>query len=200
MNILRTNKCSLALVLLLMTVFGLAHISLARDTNGLPAGSSIEVLQNNGQVGLGRIRAEQVGSKATLKLRKGVIPDVNPTAIVYAAYTSYTNENDSNTYWAWVYPDEAYLFVTFRVTSNTKVKVNWEIEGPDGVYNFQETIEDSEESGGLLNPDYWYFAWWKPVNSLSEGIYDYLATVKPFPSGRRGKDSCQFEVIEVVED
>ncbi|MBE7444950.1 MAG: hypothetical protein HS132_06785 [Planctomycetia bacterium] len=198
MNVLRANKCLLAFVFLLMTVFGLAHVSLARDINGLPKGSSIEVLQNNGQVGLGRIRADQVGSKATLKsfkLRKGVIPNVNPTAIVYAAYTSYTNENDSNTYWAWVYPDEAYLFVAFRVTNKTKVKVNWEIEGPDGVSDYQEEIEDSEESGGLLNPDYWYFAWWKPVDSLSVGIYDYLATVKPFPIGRRGKDSCQFEVV-----
>ena len=181
-----------------MAVFAFTHISLAKDTNGLPKSSSVEILQNTGQFGLGRISAEKLGSKATsksFKSKKGVIPNVNPTAIVYAAYTSYTDEYDNDTCWAWVYPDEAYLFVAFRVTSNTKVKVNWEIEGPDGEYEYEEEIEDSAEAGGLLNPDYWYFAWWKPEDSLEEGLYDYLATVKPYPKGKRGKDLCQFEVV-----
>ncbi|MBE7444941.1 MAG: hypothetical protein HS132_06735 [Planctomycetia bacterium] len=96
-----------------------------------------------------------------------------------------------------MYPDEAYLFVAFRVTNKTKVKVNWEIEGPDGVSDYQEEIEDSEESGGLLNPDYWYFAWWKPVDSLSVGIYDYLATVKPFRLGEEEKILVNLKLLEI---
>lgn len=199
MNFLRVNKGLLAFVISVMTVFALAHISHAKGTNGFPKNSSVEILQNNGQFGLGRIRAEHVGSKAISKVfksKKGADHNGNPAAIVYAAYTSDTNESEyvSDTYWAWVPSDSAYLFVAFRVTNNTKVKVSWEIEGPDGEYEYEEIIEDTEEDDGLLNPDYWYFAWWKPEDSLSEGIYNYLAAVKPFPKGKRGKDSCQFEV------
>ncbi|MCF6155174.1 MAG: hypothetical protein E3K36_07960 [Candidatus Brocadia sp.] len=199
MNFLRVNKGLLAFVISVMTVFALAHISHAKGTNNLPKNSSVEILQNNGQFGLGRIRAEQMGSKAISKVfksKKGAGHNGNPAAIVYAAYTSDTNESEyvSDTYWAWVPSDSTYLFVAFRVTNNTKVKVSWEIEGPDGEYEYEEVIEDLEEDDGLLNPDYWYFAWWKPEDSLSEGLYDYLAAVKPFPKGKRAKDSCQFEV------
>ncbi len=198
MNFLKIIKGLFVVVIPFTVIFALTHVSFAKDTRDLPRNSSVEVVQNNGQFGLGRIRGEQMGSKSLSKVfksKKGVIPNVNPTAIVYAAYTSYTDKHENDTYWAWVYPDEAYLFVAFRVTNKTKVKVNWEIEGPDGEYEYQEEIEDLQEPGGLLNPDYWYFAWWKPEDSLSEGIYDYLATVKPFPSGKRGKDFGQFEVV-----
>lgn len=198
MKFFKRNRSLFVLMISFITVFAMTDISHARDSRGLSKDSSVEILQNTGEFGLGRISVEKLGSRAiskSSKLKKGVIPDVNPTAIVYAAYSSYTDEFDNNTYWAWVNQDSAYLFVAFRVTGKTKVKVNWEIEGPDGEYEYDEVIEDSEEAGGLLNPDYWYFAWWKPEDSLNEGLYDYLATVKPFPAGKRGKDSCQFEVV-----
>lgn len=200
MKFLRLYNRLTAIAVLFLMVFASVSVSVsfAKDFNSLPKGSSIEILENNGKFGLGRINAERLGSKTTsqsFKSKKTVISEVNPAAIVYAAYTSYTDEYDNDTCWAWVYPNEAYLFVAFRVTSKTKVKVNWEIEGPDGEDEYSKIVEDSEETDGLLNPDYWYFAWWNPEDSLEEGLYDYLAAVRPYPIGKRDKDSCQFEVI-----
>lgn len=205
MKFLRMNKVFFALVISITAALVSVHVCHAQGSKGLPKNSSVEILEDNGQFGLGRIRAEKMGNNATSKVfksTKGVVPDVNPTVIVYAAYTSDTDGSDrggsnylSDTYDAWVPSDSAYFFVAFRVTGKTKVKVSWEIEGPDGENEFEEEIEDSEETGGLLNPDYWYFAWWSPEDALAEGLYDYLATVKPFPKGKRGKGSCQFEVV-----
>ncbi len=198
MKFFKLYNCLTVISIIVAMVFALAPISFANDYHRLPKGLSVETLENSGKFGLGRVSAENLGSKTTANLfksKKKIIAEINPVAIVYAAYTSYTDEYENDTCWAWVYPHDAYLFVTFRVTSKTKVKVNWEIEGTDGGDEYSQVIEDPEETDGLLNPDYWYFAWWNPEDSLEEGLYNYLAVVKPYPQGKKGKDSCQFEVI-----
>lgn len=159
---------------------------------------SAEAVYEDEEFGLSRVSIPNLNLKAISNLE--ITEDVpkNPKVLVYAAYTSYTLLKEHNTYWAWVYPSKTYLFVAFKVTQKTKVKVRWEIEGPVALTVLKE-FEDPLEDGGLLSTDYWYYAWLQP-ESLNVGSYHCKVRVKPVDEngkrkGKAGKDSCQFEVI-----
>jgi len=197
MRILSLKTGIFGVTVVLIAVIALLQTSFASDARS--SKNKLEIVYEGEQFGLGRIPIENTGKmKRVSRSKKQVTTDVTPTALVYAAYTSYTESNGNDTYWPWFDSDHTFLFVAFRVTDNTKVKIRWSIEGPEELENTIEFV-DSLEVGELLNPNYWYFAWWQP-NSLSEGLYDYSARVKPIdgsgnPDGKAGKDSCQFEIV-----
>ncbi|HEY4481880.1 MAG TPA: hypothetical protein VI489_03420, partial [Candidatus Brocadiaceae bacterium] len=168
--------------------------------------SPFEIIQNNGKFGVARVSIENIRNKALRNLfvskkSDGEDPNDTPKIIPYAAYTSYTADFGNDTYWPWVNPDKAFLFVAFKVKDNIKVDVRWNIgliNGNDRRTEILEALGDSE-TGESLDPDYWYFAWWNPEQPLSEGLYKYDAMVKPTTSNkwnRNSRVSCRFEVTE----
>lgn len=210
MKIFNFNKGLYGLVLLLAAflVF-LGQTSFARDVQEK---SPFEIIQNNGKFGVARVSIENVKNKALKNLfspKKSDGEDTNdvPKIIPYAAYTSYTADFGNDTYWPWVNPDKAFLFVAFKVNDSIKVDVRWNIDlikGKDSRTEILEGLGDSE-TGESLDPDYWYFAWWNPEQPLSEGLYRYDAMVKPTTSQNWSKNlkvSCRFEVTneEIEQD
>lgn len=194
MRILNLKTGVLGLIVSQIVVLALLQTTFAKDVRR--NNDQLEIVYEGQKFGLGRmpIPNDQQRNRAGV-FGKRAIPNVNPTALVYSAYTSYTDSNGGDTFSPWVYSNETFLFVAFRVTGNTKVKIRWNVEGPDEA---EKTIEfvDQLETDDLLNPDYWYFAWWQP-DSLSTGLYDYSVRVKPTANnGKAGKDACQFEVVE----
>jgi len=196
MKTTRLKKGLFGLTISLIAVLGLWQASFAKDIRDIRNSASFEIVQNDGKIGLGRISKEEFGGKVPNKLSKSKKSiSINPTVLVYAAYTTSTEKYGSDSYWPCLFPDQVYLFVAFSVTDNTKVKVRYIVEGQDDL-EYQEEISDSLEADGKLSPNYWYYAWWNPETDLSVGLYDYSVRVKPLQIGKAGKDSCQFEVIE----
>lgn len=184
----------------------LGQTSFAGGIRGVHKHSSLDVIRNDGKFGLARVSIETVRNKELKNLfisKKTVDEDPNDGSkvILYAAYTSYTAEFSNDTYWPWVNPDKAFLFVAFKVTDNMKVDVRWNIDlikGNDSRTEILEELGDTE-TGESLSPDYWYFAWWNPEQPLNEGLYKYDAMVKPRTSqnwNKNSKVSCRFEVTE----
>ena len=203
--------CGLVLSLAAFLVF-LGQTSFARDIRGVQNKSPFEIIQNNGKFGVARVSIENIRNKVLKNLfvskkSDGVDTNDTPKIIPYAAYTSYTADFGNDTYWPWVNPDEAFLFVAFKVEDNIKVDVRWNIgliNGNDRRTEILEELGDSE-TGESLDPDYWYFVWWNPEQPLSEGLYKYDAMVKPTTSQNWSKNvkvSCRFEVTneEIEKD
>lgn len=192
----RLKKGIYWLILSLIAVPGLSQTGFAKSD--FIKGGSAEVVFDNGKFGLARVPMPGGKPKEITKAKKhadAILPETDPTVIVYASYTSYTIVYGHDTYWPWICPECAYLFVAFRVTDNTKVKIRWVVEGPD---EFEDSwiFTDSEEVDGKLDPDFWYYAWLQP-ETLSVGLYDYHSRVKPYPGpGTVGYDRCKFEAIE----
>lgn len=184
----------------------LGQTSFARDIMGVQKKSPFEIIQNNGKFGVARVSIENIRNKALKNLfvsKKSDGEDQNdtPKIIPYAAYTSYTADFDNDSYWPWVNPDKAFLFVAFRVNDSITVDVRWNIDLINGKDSRTEILEElaDTETGGTLSPDYWYFIWWNPEQPLSEGLYKYDAMVKPTTSqnwNRNSRVSCRFEVTE----
>jgi len=209
MKMFKFNKGLYGLMLSLAAflVF-LGQTSFARDIKGVQEKSPFEIIQNNGKFGVARVSIENTRNKALKNLfvskkSDGENSNDTPKIIPYAAYTSYTADFGNDTYWPWVNPDKAFLFVAFRVNDNIKVDVRWNIDlikGKDSRTEILEELGDSETGESLdLDPDYWYFAWWNPEQPLSEGLYKYDAMVKPTTSQNWSKNvkvSCRFEVTE----
>ena len=205
MKMLRYNSGLYGLVVLLMVfITFLGKTSFARDIKDVKKRPTFEIIRNDGKFGLARISMENVRDGALKKIfvskkNGGDGINDNPNVIPYAAYTSYTAEFGNDTYWPWVNPDQAFLFVAFRVNDSIKVDVRWNIdliEGKDSRTEILEELGDSE-TGESLDPDYWYFVWWNPEQPLSEGLYKYDAMVKLTTSQnwtKNAKVSCRFEV------
>ena len=198
--------CGLVLSLAAFLVF-LGQTSFARDIRGVQNKSPFEIIQNNDKFGVARVSIENIRNKALKNLfvskkSDGEYPNDTPEVILYAAYSSYTADFGNDTYWPWVNPDQAFLFIAFRVTDSMKVDVRWNIDlinGKDSRTEILKELADTETGGTLLSPDYWYFVWWNPEQPLSEGLYKYDAMVKPTTSNkwnRNSRVSCRFEVTE----
>lgn len=168
--------------------------------------SSAEVIYKDEKFGLARFPIQNVPNDTLeeLSIEELSIKDAYgkskryPKALVYAAYTSYTESNSNDSCWPWLYPDKSFLFVTFKVTDNTRVNVKWKVKGPNA-------IGDSfDYEGEILDKNFWYYAWLQPT-SLTKGLYTYTVTVKPVngsgkTNGKPGKDSCKFEILEILEE
>lgn len=195
---LRAGICRF--ILSLTAVLILRQVIFAHDA-GKDKENSAEVVYEDGKFGLVRFPIPNVPGNVSegLSIKESYGNSKKfPKALVYAAYTSYTESNNNDSYWPWLYPDKAFLFVAFKVTENTKVKVNWKVKGLDGVG------DSFDFNGEILDKNYWYYAWLQP-SSLDKGLYTYTVTVRPIneggkTNGKPGKDSCKFEIMEILEE
>lgn len=117
---------------------------------------------------------------------------------VFAAYTAeYPNIDKYN---ARMYPNKAYLCVSFRVVEPTEVKIRWKVVGEDGVIRFYAISTDHDEADELgdLQPGLYNKCFHPP--ELEPGRYFMRVNVKP----RRGiavdSDECKFEVAGFKEE
>ncbi len=187
-------------MLSLTVVLASLQILFANDI-GKDRENSAEVVYEDGKFGLARFPIPDVpgDTSGESSIRESYSDSKKfPKALVYAAYTSYTESNNNDSYWPWLYPDKAFLFVAFKVTENTRVKVKWNVKGLD------EVSDNFDFNGEILDKNYWYYAWLQP-DSLIKGFYSYTVTVKPITengktNGKAGKDSCKFEILEILEE
>lgn len=208
MKVVLKDRLRLIVLSLIAGIILSGQTSYAIDIKGFRKSPSCEVIHNDGKFGL--VRAEEMGGKSLKKSfvsKKGNKQslETEQRVILYSAYTSYTSEFGNDTCWPWVNPDEAFLFVAFRVDDNMKVDIRWSISllnGEDSRVETMEGVGDSE-TGDSLSPDYWHYAWWNPDEPLKEGIYKCEVRVKPSDSNIwSSKAFCRFEVTngDIEED
>ena len=122
-------------------------------------------------------------------------PDSNgPVAIVYDAYTSYTDEWGPDTYLAEFCVDQlVYHFITFRVTEPTTVTATWNIYNLSGVCEPISYSTDFDQY--VFTPDGWWYVWWStptcPVLNYYQGIVVPTGSTASWIS----QETCRYLVI-----
>ncbi|MFN3467981.1 MAG: hypothetical protein ACK4WF_09825 [Candidatus Brocadiales bacterium] len=118
------------LFLSLIAVFVLGNTSFATDFGDIQKYTKVKIIQDNGEFGLARVKFMGKTGREFKKMLESQAVDSSKTIDVYAAYTSYkANTNPlQNTYWPWVFPNQAFLFVAFKANaSNQQVTITWRL-------------------------------------------------------------------------
>ncbi|MBV6517467.1 MAG: hypothetical protein DCC43_13410 [Candidatus Brocadia sp.] len=208
--------CGLALALVVVLVQG--QISFAGEMGEIQKSMSIRVIHDEGNFGLARVRFSGEAGRELKRLMNSrqstaeseqsvmepsVMGSGNPVD-VYAAYTSFQANTDplQNAYWPWVYSDQAYLYVAFKVSAATRVSIRWSLYKDDANqagYNWGFHSRSNWNFDLLtLDPDEWYFAWWHPSGAdtpLTDGYYRLSTRVSIPSGGGRGNSRCTFQVV-----
>lgn len=157
-------------------------------------GNAAEVVYNDGTFGISRSTADSVFSQG--KVAKPLLAET-PVINFHAAYTSYTDLYNGDSYWAFLCPDDVFVFGAFSTEQGTLkgVRVRWKIRSLDDP---TKIVDLSHDFGDIIaTPDEFWTVWLHVDGLAAGGKKGYIATitVKSLEDYGQKSAKCRFKVI-----
>ena len=156
-------------------------------------GSSTEVVYNDGTFGLSHTSAISVSSQG-----KAARPLLAETPILnfHTAYTSYTDVFNGDSYWAFLCPDNVFIFGSFSTLQGTMtgVRVRWKIRNIDIPIRNKVVDLSHDFSDIVVTPDSFWDVWLH-IDGLVPGHYLASVTVESLENFGKKAGKCRFTVI-----
>ncbi len=185
------NKLKVGFIALFVAIFAVYLSGQAAFAE--KKGSLSEVVYNDGTFGLSHTSAVSVSNQG--KLAKPLLAET-PILNFHAAYTSYTDVFNGDSYWAFLCPDNVFIFGAFSTLQGTLtgVRVRWKIKNIDIPTLFKVVDLSHDFSDIVATPDVFWTAWLH-IDGLVPGHYLATVTVESLENFGKKSAKCRFTVI-----